>query len=202
LEHLFHVSPSLLADYSINRLLMDCPHRNAAYRKGLIPMTYEEFPLSDYQALAEFRYQIRRFLYFSEAAARDEGLEPQQHQALLAISALPENGGPTIGILASHLLIQHHSAVGLIDRLATRGLVERLRSTGDRREVRVRLTSSGEETLGRLSAEHRAELRNSGPSLVASLSHLLEGLATLPDGLDSRPDRKESDVSETEDRHS
>lgn len=130
----------------------------------------------DYAALGEFRYRIRRFLHFSEEAARQEELEPQQHQMLLAIRAVADTEGPTIGALAEHLLIRHHSAVGLIDRLEERGLVARARGAADRRQVRVRLTPAGEGKLSRLSAIHSAELRSTGPSLVETLHALLQGL--------------------------
>lgn len=162
-----------------------------------MPVTQDDLSISDYQALAAFRYQIRRFLHFSEAAAKDEGLEPQQHQMLLAIRALEHDGGPTVGDLADHLVIQHHSAVGLVDRLAGRGLVERIRGGEDRRQVRVRLTRQAEDKLRRLSAQHRAELRNSGPLLVAALAELIEGLSTIPGGQASKPGPDEEDVSET-----
>src|SRR5689334_334873 len=128
---------------------------------------------ADYRALSDFRYQIRRFLYFSEEAARHEGLEPQQHQMLLAIRALAENDPPTIGDLAGHLLVRHHSAVGLIDRLAERGLVERTRNAEDRRLVQVRLTDAREAVLKHLAGIHREELRKSGPLLVQILGDLL-----------------------------
>jgi DNA-binding MarR family transcriptional regulator len=159
-----------------------------------MPENQNDLSLSDYLALAAFRYQIRRFLHFSEEAARNEGLEPQQHQMLLAIHTADQNGGPTIGNLAEHLLIQHHSAVGLVDRLAVRGLVERMRGAEDRRQVRIRLTPAGNHKLRLLSAEHRDELRNSGPSLVAALGVLLEGLSTTS--------VEERDASETQDVHS
>jgi DNA-binding MarR family transcriptional regulator len=162
-----------------------------------VTVTQDELSLSDYQALAAFRCQIRRFLHFSEAVARDEGLEPQQHQMLLAIRALDLDGGPTVGDLAGHLLIQHHSAVGLVDRLASRGLVERTRGGEDRRQVRVRLTPEAEDKLRRLSAQHRAELRHSGPLLVAALAELLEGLSTTPIGQASTLVPEEGDVPET-----
>jgi DNA-binding MarR family transcriptional regulator len=129
---------------------------------------------ADYQALAEFRFRIRRFLHFSEKAARAEGLEPQQHQSMLAIRACDEAAGPTVGKLAEQLLIRHHSVVGLIDRLVERGLVERVRAGEDRRQVRVRLTPEGEAALGRLSGTHREELRRTGPALKAALGKLLE----------------------------
>ena len=160
-----------------------------------MPATQDDLSISDYQALAAFRFQIRRFLHFSEAAARDEGLEPQQHQMLLAIRALDKDGSPTIGNLATHLLIRLHSAVGMVDRLAVRGLVERVRGEEDRRQVRIRLTPAGERKLTRLSAQHRDELRNSGPLLVAALGALLEGLSTTPAAQMLTPE--ERDVLET-----
>jgi len=129
---------------------------------------------TDLRALADFRYQIRRFLHFSEEAARAEGLEPQQHQMLLAIRAWEGAGGPAIGTLAEHLLIRHHSAVGLIDRLEERKFVTRVRAKPDRRMVRVKLTAAGGRKLHRLAQAHRAELRNAGPGLVRALETLVE----------------------------
>ena len=130
-----------------------------------------------YRALSDFRYQIRRFLHFSEEAAAAEGLEPQQHQMLLAIQGLDDPGGPTIGRLAKHLMVRHHSAVGLLDRLEERGLVERVRGDEDRRQVRVRIASEGLRKLKKLSNLHREELRQSGPALVETLRRIVEGAA-------------------------
>ena len=153
--------------------------------------------VEDYGALGAFRYQIRHFLRFSELAARQEGLEPQQHQVLLGVRSLDEPGGPTVRQLADHLLIRHHSAVGLIDRLAEHGLVERVRGDADRRQVRVRLTPQGEQKLRRLSVIHRTELRNSGPRLVEALGALLRGLSAEAVSLN-----KEEDVREAQARRS
>ncbi len=127
----------------------------------------------DYRALAEFRYQIRRFLRFSEDAARAAGLEPQQHQLLLAVKGLPEGKEPTIGELADRLQIRHHSVVELIDRLESRGLARRQRSSEDRRKVRVELTPDGERILESLTVEHRNELEAAGPTLLKALEELL-----------------------------
>jgi len=135
------------------------------------PLLLDASEESDLRALCTFRYQIRKFLHFSESAARQEGLEPQQHQLLLSIHGL--DGPPTIRQLADHLLIQHHSAVGLIDRLEERGLVERSRAENDRRQVNVRLTVAGERILQRLSKVHREELRQSAPELVGALQSAL-----------------------------
>jgi DNA-binding MarR family transcriptional regulator len=136
------------------------------------PQEPPEITPEDYRALGSFRYHIRRFMHFSEEAARHEGLEPQQHQMMLAIKASAEPAGPDVTDLAEHLMIRHHSAVGLVDRLAQRGYVERVRATGDRRVVRVRLTADGERRLKRLSGVHREELRELAPLLVDALSAL------------------------------
>src|SRR5512141_2395478 len=102
---------------------------------------------NDYQALAEFRYHIRRFLRFSERAAREAGVEPQQHQLLLAVKGMPDGTQATISELAERLQIQHHSTVELVDRLTTRALVTRKRGDEDRRQVIVQLTAKGEKLL-------------------------------------------------------
>lgn len=128
----------------------------------------------DYQALAELRYQIRRFLRSSEDAARAAGLEPQQHQLLLAIKGLPPSAQPTVGELAERLQIRHHSVVELIDRLAQRGYVRRRRSETDRRKVFVDMTPEGEEILHKLSLEHEAELRTTGPALLSAIKTVVE----------------------------
>lgn len=129
--------------------------------------------MSDYQSLAEFRYQIRRFVRFSEEAARKAGIEPRQHQLLLAIKGLPAADRPRIGVLAERLQIQHHSTVELANRLARGGYVRRVREHADRREVLLSLTAKGENVLQGLSLDHRTELRNAGPALMAALVRVL-----------------------------
>ncbi len=138
----------------------------------------DEIPITEYQTLAEFRYQLRRFLRFSEQAARAAGLEPQQHQLLLAIKGLPEGSKATIGVLAERLQIAHHSTVELIDRLVERGYMQRCRDEADQRRVLVSLTQQGEEVLRNLSLAHRAELRSTGPALVQELTLLLRNMDT------------------------
>ncbi|HLI62257.1 MAG TPA: MarR family transcriptional regulator [Terriglobales bacterium] len=128
--------------------------------------------LSDYQALAQFRYQLRRFMRFTEEAARQAGLEPQHHQLMLAIKGRPAGEEPRITYLADRLQIQHHSAVELVDRLVKKGLVKRTRAQQDRREVHVHLTPRGERILGQLTLHSRAELRSAAPALVAALAEL------------------------------
>jgi DNA-binding MarR family transcriptional regulator len=131
---------------------------------------------ADYRALAAFRYAIRKFLAFSEEAARAAGIEPQQHQLLLAVKGLPTTTRPTIGALAERLCLKHHTTVALVDKLEARGLMTRERSTSDRREVLLQLTPSGLSLLRSLSALHRGQLRDVGPTMVAALSEILGDL--------------------------
>ncbi len=129
--------------------------------------------LPDFQSMAELRYQIRRFLRFSETAARQAGIEPQQHQLLLAVRGLPHGLKPTVGVLAERMQLQHHSTVELVDRLVDRGFLCRLRATDDRRRVLVKLTHDGEEFLKTLSLHHLQELQSAGPKFVKILQSLL-----------------------------
>jgi DNA-binding MarR family transcriptional regulator len=128
--------------------------------------------LTEYRALAEFRLQIRRYLHFSEDQARSKGLEPQQHQLLLAIRGLPPGVSATIGELAARMYLKHHTTVELIDRLEKRGYVRRTASTKDRRQVLVHLTHSGAAILRSLSLAHRQELETAGPALTAAIRGL------------------------------
>jgi DNA-binding MarR family transcriptional regulator len=136
----------------------------------------EDLDLKDYRALAEFRYRIRAFLAFSEEMARSFGLEPHQHQLLLAIKGFGQEGKLTIGEVAHKLKLRHHSAVELVDRAERGGLVERVRANADRRQVFVQLTERGEDALLKLSMYHRKELRSMGPALVGALNELSGGL--------------------------
>lgn len=124
-----------------------------------------------YRALADFRHELRRFLRFSENAARDAGLTPQQHQALLAIRAAPD-GRMLVGELAERLLLRPHSASELVARLESQGLAVRAPDAADRRHVHIRLTERAATILASLSAAHRAELQRSGPMLHRLLEEL------------------------------
>jgi DNA-binding MarR family transcriptional regulator len=128
--------------------------------------------IPDYRALAELRHQIRRFLAFSEDAAREAGLQPQQHQLLLAVKGLPLDVAPTIGEIAARLMVKHHTVVELVDRLVDNGLVVRERGV-DRRVVLLRLTPAAERVLKRLSVAHAEELRVLSPALASSLRTLV-----------------------------
>lgn len=135
--------------------------------------------LRDYRALARFRHLLRRFLKFSEGAARSAGLHPHQHQLLLAAKGVPEGELPTIGVLARMLQLRQHSTVELVNRLARGGLVERFRSESDRRRVIVRITARGERILRRLSLKHREELRRARVGLLSALRSLFDEAGIL-----------------------
>jgi DNA-binding MarR family transcriptional regulator len=124
---------------------------------------------SDYRALAEFRYQIGRYLDFSDQAAKAAGIEPRQYQLLLALRGLPKTVEPTVGALAQQLRSHHHSTVELINRAEANDLVKRLR-VGTR--VLVRLTRKGERILTQAVEERLEELRVAGPVLVQALQQL------------------------------
>ena len=132
-------------------------------------MKSRSITLVEYQCLAEIRYQIRRYLHAGEAAARMLGLEPRQHQMLLAIKGLPAGVRPNVGEVAERLQIEHHSAVELVNRLAVAGYVRREREPGDRREVRVALTQKGQRVLGDLSEQHHWELTEGAPQLAQAM---------------------------------
>jgi len=129
---------------------------------------------ADYVALGSFRHALRHFLHFSEQAARRAGLSAQQHQALLVVKALSSHEAVTVGSLAAALISQHHSTVGMDDRLVKKRLLKRTPSTEDRRKVLVSLTSQGEKVVEALSAAHRHELRRIGPELRRWLENLDE----------------------------
>jgi DNA-binding MarR family transcriptional regulator len=133
----------------------------------------KKLTLSDYQALAEFRYQIRRFLHFSEQVIKQAGLERGQYQLMLAIKGMPADVRPRISELANRLQIRHHSAVELVNRLEGRGFVRRARAEDDRREVLLALTPKGEKVLGELAVHHHEELRTSGPDLATALRRIM-----------------------------
>ena len=123
---------------------------------------------SEYRQLASFRFALRSFLRFSEAAAEKVGLTAQHYQALLAVCATADSH-VTINHLAQQLLIRHNSAVGLVDRLTAQGLLAREPSPEDGRKVYLRLTSKGDRVLEKLAEVHREELRRIGPQLEALL---------------------------------
>ena len=142
-------------------------------------MGMKKLTLVDYQALAEFRYQIRKFLHFSDQALAGAGLERGQYQLMLSIKGMPDGLRPRIRELADRMQIQHHSAVELVNRLEAGGYVRRERAVDDRREVMLALTPKGEKVLAELALHHLEELQEAAPQLVAALRRVTSGKSTL-----------------------
>jgi DNA-binding MarR family transcriptional regulator len=124
------------------------------------------------KTLAEFRYELRRFLLFSECAALEAGLQPQQHQLLLQVAGAPENTTVTIAYAAARLGLRHNSAVELVDRSEREGLLERTPDVDDKRRAILRVTRKGKVVLGRLAGNHAKELNELAPRLTKALKHI------------------------------
>jgi DNA-binding MarR family transcriptional regulator len=140
---------------------------------------------ADYEDLLVLRSGLRRFLRWSEQQAEVAGLTPAQHQLLVAIRGHSDPRGPTVGEVADHLLLRHHSAVGLVDRADAAGLVVRTRDPHDHRLVRLRLSPTGSKRLDSLSALHMEELHRLALKLPGAWRGLmprqpLHGLAGPP----------------------
>jgi DNA-binding MarR family transcriptional regulator len=124
-----------------------------------------------FRALAGFRHALRRFLAASEAISKGAGVTQQQYQAMLAIAAWP-SGAMSMKDLADELLLTHHAAVQLVDRLAKAGLARRTPSAVDRRSVELSLTGEGAALLDELATLHLDEMLKRKPALGASLRRL------------------------------
>ncbi|HEV3038210.1 MAG TPA: MarR family transcriptional regulator [Candidatus Angelobacter sp.] len=159
-------------------------------------------PLNDaeYLALAEFRYQIRKYLRHMEDRARQIGLNPQQYQVLLAIKGLPKDKSPTISAIAERMQLNHNSMVELVDRCEERGLLRRARSASDRRQVILAITPDGETLMRQQAAGARQQLRTIGPVLSESIRRLLEDTRNVKDALEGerRSTRKKRNHSTNE----
>lgn len=125
-----------------------------------------------YAAIATFRFQLRRFLVFSEAAALAAGVPPQQHQALLSVAGHATSEPPTVGTIAEQLLVAPHTAAELVSRMVEAGLLTKTRGTQDRRRMELALTPKAEILLSQLTAAHLEELRTMEPALIRTLGRL------------------------------
>ncbi|HEY4029308.1 MAG TPA: MarR family winged helix-turn-helix transcriptional regulator [Caulobacteraceae bacterium] len=127
---------------------------------------------AQFGAIAAFRYELRRFLAFSEQAAAEVGLPAQQHQALLAITGQAEKGPPSIGQLAELLLVAPHTAAELVARMVDGGLVVKTPCPLDRRRAELTLTARARTLLDRLTPAHVEELKTLEPALARALGKL------------------------------
>jgi DNA-binding MarR family transcriptional regulator len=162
------------------RLKRKKTEREASVRVGRKGANGQAFHSIDYEVLAQFRYQLRKFLSFSEAAAAKAGLTPQQHQALLAIKGFSSAAPISVGDLAQFLLVRHHTAVELVDRIAKLGLLRRIVDGDDSRRILVKLTRKGEQKLVTLSKIHFEELQAASPALTRILRSFRRSQAHQP----------------------
>jgi DNA-binding MarR family transcriptional regulator len=139
--------------------------------------------------LAEFRYELRRFLQFSEGCSAEAGLHPQQHQLLLQLAAAPDEAETTVSYAAERLGLRHHTVVELSKRCEDAGLIHRNQDKKDRRCIQLQVTAKGRRVLRALSEEHARELNERGPRLIEVLS-----LICGPDE-DNTSDRARTDTS-------
>ena len=124
------------------------------------------------RTLADFRYELRLFLHYSESAALEVGLQPQQHQLLLQVAGAPDGTAVTIAYAAERLGLRHNSTVELADRSVREGLLTRKPDPQDRRRAILHITQKGRQVLGRLSGEHARELNELGPRLERALKRI------------------------------
>ena len=149
---------------------------HSAFSNGHMPSTPAEPPpltRAQLRRLAEFRFQLRKFLHFSSLAAEAAGLRAQQYQLLQCVWGMPEELDPTIANVAARMLLKHNSAVELVDRTIEQGLLRRCPDPTDHRRILLRMTPHGEKLLGSLAAYHLRELEETGPELIRSLRRVL-----------------------------
>lgn len=121
-------------------------------------MTEPPFAKAEFEALSNFRYQLRRFLRWSEDLTRRAGITNLQYLLMLHVKGFPDRQWATITELAERLQSHHHGVVALVSRCERLGLVERRPGRSDGREVEIHLTGKGEQTVDRLARQHRDEL--------------------------------------------
>ncbi len=122
--------------------------------------------------LADFRFELRRFLHYSESAALNAGLQPQQHQLLLQVAGAPADAAVTIAYVAERLGLKHNSTVELVDRSQGEGLLVRTVDAVDRRRAILRVTRKGTQILHQLSSDHARELNELAPRLATALKNI------------------------------
>ena len=140
--------------------------------------------------LAEFRFQLRRFLHVSQAAAERRGLHNQQYQMLQCVGGMPAGMAPTIANVAKRMMLKHNSTVELVDRTIAEGLLRRLSDDADHRRILLRVTPQGERILAELAEFHTRELEQSGPELVRALDSIVRATGNAEKPATSRTDQR------------
>jgi DNA-binding MarR family transcriptional regulator len=110
------------------------------------------------EAVSRFRWGLRRFLRFSEEAARRAGITVLQYQVLLHTQGFEGREWASIGELAERLQGHAHGVVALVTRCEEAGLVVRRQNAADKRLVEVHLTAKGRRTLRDIATLHRRQI--------------------------------------------
>jgi DNA-binding MarR family transcriptional regulator len=160
------------------------------------PKTSPADPRSLVESLAEFRFELRKFLHFSEEAAAAAGLQPQQHQLLLQVAGAREGTPVTIAYAAKRLKLRHNSVVELANRSVREGLLLRVPDADDLRRVLLEITPKGKKVLRRLSIDHARELTILGPKLGLDLQRISTYTVPMRVNIKTREEHKVSDVQE------
>jgi DNA-binding MarR family transcriptional regulator len=145
----------------------------ASERKRSSAQRVSTISADQFHKLAEFRFQLRKFLQFSHVAAERSGIRPQQYQLLLCVFGMPQELDPTIANVASRMLLKHNSAVELVDRTIEQSLLRRSSDPTDHRRILLRVTPEGERILASLADYHLQELEQAGPELIRALRRVL-----------------------------
>ncbi len=160
----------------MNKLLQSSSAASAG-RPKIVPSDrgrgFHKLDVTHLQRLAEFRFQLRRFLHVSQEAAERLGLHNQQYQMLQCVGGMPEGILPTIANVAERMLLKHNSTVELVDRTIEQGLLRRMGDEADHRRILLRVTPQGERILATLAEFHTRELEQSGPELVRALDAIV-----------------------------
>lgn len=149
------------------------PVSRSARRHASAAVQAASLSVEQFQRIAEFRFQLRRFLHFSHIAAEGAGLRPQQYQLLQCVYGMPSEMDPIIANVAARMLLKHNSAVELVDRTIEQGLLRRSPDPTDNRRILLRVTSQGERILASLGEYHLEELEQAGPELIRALRRVL-----------------------------
>jgi DNA-binding MarR family transcriptional regulator len=119
--------------------------------------------------LAEFRFQLRQFLAFSEISSERHGIQAQQYQLLQVIAAAPPGQPASVSYIADRMVLRHNSTVELVDRAERASLVRRHTDERDLRRSLIRITPTGEQLLRAMVAEHIQELDRLSDRIISSL---------------------------------
>ena len=94
--------------------------------------------------IVALRQIMRAVDMHSKKLERDYHLTGPQ---LIVLNEIIRSDQIPIGCLAKTVHLSNATITGIVDRLEKRGLVKRIRSTNDRRQVLIRTTEKGRDTL-------------------------------------------------------